>query len=594
MAKTVNVRNTEAGVWGLQATRRGGGGIPRTRYGDRGRLPTHSPFLILQVIGFLCLTAADCFALSFFDDGEPEALASALVGAMNDEAALAQTFMLGWRDISGGDPSNLILEWIERRHIGAVKVFGWNTADTRQLAANIGLFQRLAARNSHSTPLLVATDQEGGLVRHVKGDTNDTPGAMAIGASGFPEDAYKSGYYIGRELSVLGINMNFAPTVDLYTNHSSVLIGSRSFGDDPEYAGIMGTAFAKGLLTAGVIPTAKHFPGHGDTELDSHGVLPSIDAPFDVLWDRELVPYRMLAKARIPAVMSGHIAFPNTEAASSPASLSKWFLGEVLRTRIGFRGLIVTDDMMMNGATMSTGSLSLAVKQALLAGNDAIMMSITPALDDPVWVNLLAAMRTEPEFNARVRDAARRVLEVKLKYLRGEKAVPLVPDMERVRTQVPNKEGAAFFQNLAARSVTLIKNDKNLIPLTVEKAGSLFLAGQNLEFFELGKKYFNNAPSYWYSAPASDDLLQRARRADTIIFYLSNSDGIEVLRSFRPLGKKIIVFSVLSPAYFDEVPWVDAAIAVYGNSTDSLLAGFSAILGKIPALGAVPFSLNSR
>jgi beta-N-acetylhexosaminidase len=546
---------------------------------------------LLTVIGLLCLLSS-AEGLDFFDDGEPEELAAALVGAMSDEDALAQTFMLGWRDIAGGVPSNLIQAWIERRHIGAVKVFGWNTADTRQLAGNIGLFQRLAERNPRSTPLLVATDQEGGLVRHVKGDTSDTPGAMAIGASGFPEDAYKSGYYIGRELSALGINMNFAPTVDLYTNHSSVLIGPRSFGDYPEYAGIMGIAFARGLLSAGVIPTAKHFPGHGDTELDSHGVLPSIDATFDVLWERELVPYRMLAKDRIPAVMSGHIAFPNTEAASVPASLSKWFLDGVLREKIGFGGLIVTDDMIMNGATMSTGSLSLAAKQALLAGNDVIMMSSTPALDDPVWVNLLTAMRTEPEFNARVRDAARRILLVKLKYLRGEKAVPLVPDMERVSTQVPDKEGAAFFQGLAARSVTLIKGGENLIPLTSEKAGTLFLAGQNLDFFTLGKKYFDNAPSYWYSAPASSDLLQRARRADTIIFYLSNSEGIEVLRSFRPLGKKIIVLSVLSPAYLNEVPWVDAAIAVYGNSADSLAAGFSAILGKIPARGAVPFALN--
>lgn len=560
---------------------------------------THTPCNVkaLKALCFVCLffVQAKGFALNFFDGGdEEEELASALAEAMSDEDALAQTLMLGWRDISDGGPSLLIQEWISRRHIGAVKVFGWNTADTPQLARNIGVLQRLAARNPYSMPLIVATDQEGGLVRHVKGATSDTPGAMAIGASGFPDDAYNSGYYIGRELSALGINMNFAPTVDLYTNHSSVLIGPRSFGDYPEYAGIMGIAFARGLLAAGVIPTAKHFPGHGDTELDSHGVLPSIDAPFDVLWNRELVPYRMMAKERIPAVMSGHIAFPNTESAGSPASLSKWFLNEVLRDKIGFKGLVITDDMIMNGATMSTGSLSLAVKQALLAGNDIIMMSSTPALDDPVWVNLLRAMRTEPEFMARVRDAARRVITVKLKYLRGAGAVPLIPDMERVRNEIPDRKGAAFFQGLAARSVTLIKDNKDLIPLTAEKAGRLFLAGQNLDFFELGKKYFDNVSAYWYSAPSSEDLMQRVRRADTIIFYLSNREGIEVLRSFRPLGKKIIVLSVLSPVYLNEVPWVDAAIAVYGNSIDSLLAGFSAILGKIPAQGAVPFTLNSR
>ncbi|MDR1257277.1 MAG: glycoside hydrolase family 3 protein, partial [Spirochaetaceae bacterium] len=194
------------------------------------------------------------FALNFFDDTDADDLAATLAGEMSDADALAQTFMLGWRDI-GSAPSLLIQEWITRRRVGSVKVFGWNTADTRQLALNIGTFQRLAARSPYAIPLLVATDQEGGLVRHVKGNTSDTPGAMAVGASGFPEDAYYSGYYIGRELAVIGINMNFAPVVDLYTNHSSVLIGPRSFGDYPEYAGVMGIAFARGLLKAGVIPT---------------------------------------------------------------------------------------------------------------------------------------------------------------------------------------------------------------------------------------------------------------------------------------------------------------------------------------------------
>jgi beta-N-acetylhexosaminidase len=554
------------------------------------RKPLHC-FLLAAALFFYTPAV---FALNFFDTTTDEQeLAAAIVDAMSDEDALAQTFMLGWRD-NAGSPSPLIREWISRRHIGAVKVFGWNTSDTPALARNIGTFQRLAAENPYTIPLFVATDQEGGLVRHVKGDTIDTPGAMAIGASGFPEDSYNSGYYIGRELSALGINMNFAPTVDLYTNHSSVLIGPRSFGDYPEYAGIMGIAFAKGLLSTGVIPTAKHFPGHGDTELDSHGVLPSIDATFETLWNRELIPYRMMAKERMPAVMSGHIAFPNTDAAGLPASLSQWFLGEVLRDRIGFTGIVITDDMMMNGATMSAGSLTLAAKKALLAGNDIIMMSSTPALDDPVWVNLLRAMRQEPEFRLRVRDAAFRIMLVKLKYLRGENAVPLIPDMSKVRTAIPDKEGAVFFQSLAARSVTLIKDDKGLLPLNDEKAGRLFLAGQNLDFFALGKKYFKDVSSYWYSAPVSNDLMRRAARADTIIFYLSNREGIEVLRSFRPLGKKIIVFSVLSPAYINEVPWIDAAIAVYGNSSDSLLAGFSAILGKIPAQGAVPFVLNRQ
>jgi beta-N-acetylhexosaminidase len=393
------------------------------------------------------------FAQNFADPAPPAALAEKLTAAMTDEEALAQTFMLGW---VGAEPSPLIIEWIRDRKIGGIKIFGWNTGDTLRLAETVGALQRISLDSRFNIPLLVATDQEGGWIRHVKGATSETPGNMAIGASGYPLDAYYSGYYIGRELAVLGINMNFAPTVDLYTNRDSALIGPRAFGGDPAQAGILGAAFVKGQRDAGVIATAKHYPGHGDTDLDSHGVLPQINAAFEELWDRELIPYRILAREGIPAIMSGHLAFPNTQAGMVPASLSSWFLGDILRGRIRFRGLIITDDLMMNGATAGAGSVSRAAKQALLAGNDIIMFSSTPNLSDPVWTTLAASMREEPEFRSRVRDAARRVLEIKLTFLRGEKAVPLIPDPEKVAVNLPDPEGAAFFLDLAARSVTVV------------------------------------------------------------------------------------------------------------------------------------------
>ncbi|MDR2842218.1 MAG: glycoside hydrolase family 3 protein [Spirochaetaceae bacterium] len=536
--------------------------------------------------------ATALYPLNFNDNVPPTELAGQIVDAMSDEDALAQVFMFGWRDGASGAPLPLMQDWVSKRHIGAVKVFGWNTSDTLQLARNIGTFQRLASSNPWGIPLLTATDQEGGLVRHVRGDTSQTPGAMAIGASGFPEDAYRSAYYIGRELRALGINMNFAPTVDLFTNHRSVLIGSRSFGDDPVKTGILGIAFAKGLESAGVIPTAKHFPGHGDTELDSHGVLPVIKADFDTLWERELVPYRMLSAESVPAIMSGHIAFPNTQSNNEPASLSSWFLRDVLRGKIGFKGVVITDDLIMNGATSMTGSLWRTAKQALLAGNDILMMSQTPTFDDAIWVNLLYAMRTENDFRLCVREAAKRVLILKLTYLRKENSVPLIPDLQEVRKGIQDKDSVEFFQDLAVRSVTLIKNDPKLLPLTQKKAGHIFLAGQSSDFFTLGKKIFTDVSAYWYTAPPSEDLMRRASEADTIIFYLANDEGIEVLRSFKPLGKKIIVFSVLSPAYLERVPWIDAAIAVYSNSPESIAAGYSALLGKVAAYGAVPFVLN--
>ncbi len=515
---------------------------------------------------------------------------------MDDQEALAQTFMLGW---VGADPSPLILQWIRERRIGGIKIFGWNTDDTLRLAATVGSLQKAALEAPHRIPLLVATDQEGGWIRHVKGATSETPGNMAIGASGFPRDAYLSGYYIGRELAALGINMNFAPTVDLFTNRESVLIGPRAFGDDPAAVGTLGAAFAKGLDRAGVIATAKHFPGHGDTELDSHGVLPEIDVPFETLWSRELIPYRMLAKEGVPAFMSGHLAFPRTPARYEPASLSKWFLTDLLRTKMGYTGLIITDDLLMNGATHAAGSLSRAAKRALEAGNDIVMLSKTPTLNDAIWTHLVQSMEREPEFRDRVRDAARRVLILKLTKLRDAGAPPLIPDPDTVRKRVPDPEGAAFFLDLAARSVTVVSGGNTAIPLRAETAGKVLLAGPFEDFLVAGEAAYPGAErfKFSYSGDGADEraeLRRRARRADTVILCLSNPYSLSLLQGLRDLGVRVLAVSALSPIYLERAPWVDGALAVYSYSRESFIAAFSVLAGRIGAQGRLPFPAAGR
>ncbi|MCL2007046.1 MAG: glycoside hydrolase family 3 protein [Treponema sp.] len=530
------------------------------------------------------------YSISFSDDEDPVRLASRITEQMTDEQALAQTFMLGW---VGAEPSPVILDWIRERQIGGVKIFGWNTDDTRRLARTVGELQSHALDGPFGIPLLIATDQEGGIVRHVKGDTSETPGNMAIGASGRPIDAYWSGYYIGKEIALLGINMNFAPTVDLYTNPDSVLISTRSFGSDPVQAAILGSAFAKGQLDAGLIPTAKHFPGHGDTALDSHGVLPRINLSFEELMERELIPYKMMINEGIPAIMSAHLAFPNTEAGPVPASLSPWFLTEVLRKEMGFEGLIITDDLLMNGALIHARSLPQAAKMALLAGNDVIMISSTPALNDLVWTSLLDSMRNEPEFRDRVRDACRRILTMKLIHLRGEGSVPYIPDLDLVDAGIADPRGTEFFLGLAARSVTLI-NNSDALPLNSETAGRVLLAGNFSDFFTVGRRAFPTAITYWYSPlrPLTT-LLNHARNVDTVIFCLFDRAGMRILNQLQMqlyhTDIKIIVLSVSSPALLDDLYRVDASLSVYSYAHESFIAGFSAMLGRIPASGRVPF-----
>ena len=542
---------------------------------------------LLCAIGFIF--TEQVFAQSFHDSGNPQQLAASIERAMTDEQALAQIFMLGW---VGEEPSPLIIEWIVNRNIGGVKIFGWNTADTQRLARTVGELQKASLEGAFNIPLLVATDQEGGWIRHVKGSTSETPGNMAIGASGYPQDSYLSGLYIGKELALLGINMNFAPNVDLFTNRESTLIGPRAFGSNPVNAGILGAAFVRGQLDAGVIPTAKHYPGHGDTDLDSHGVLPRIEITYDTLWNRELVPYRMLSAEGLPAIMSGHLAFPLIEAQNVPASLSSYFLNDILRGRIGFKGVVVTDDLMMVGATSYMGSLSRTAKQAIIAGNDIIMFSSTPLLNDSVWTYLLNSMREEEDFRRIVRASARRVLELKLKYLRGEQSVPYIPDLARVEAEIPDPEGSAFFLNLAARSVTFVKPTppETVFPIKIEEAGRVLLAGRYSDFFTFGRAAFPGAGSFIYNSAADPaDIIPYARNADTIIFCLAENIDLRVLRNLQQLNKKVIVLSILSPVFIESVPWVTGAVAVYSYAPESFAAGFSAITGRIPAQGILPY-----
>ncbi|MBO5137764.1 MAG: glycoside hydrolase family 3 protein [Spirochaetaceae bacterium] len=533
--------------------------------------------------------------ITFWSDYPAHILAPALVSRMTDEELLAQIFMFGW---AGQEPSELLNQWVVERGLGSVKVFGWNTNDINLVAKSISSLQEKSQSRGLQIPLFVATDQEGGWIRHVKGETSDTPGNLAIGASGYPIDAWYSGYYISRELRALGINMNFAPTVDLYTNHDSSVIGPRSFGENPEYSGVLGAAFAAGSLAAGVIPTAKHFPGHGDTGIDSHGNLPVISIDYDTMMNRELIPFKYLIDEQIPAIMSGHLSFPQIVHNGEPASLSKTFLTEILRNQLGYQGLIITDDMMMNGATIWAGTLSNAFKLAIEAGNDIIISSTTAQLNEALWTNNLALMKTSYAFRERVKDAARRVIYAKLEYFKGENPVPLYPDATKIPESIPDKEGQSFFLSQACRSITLYKGNLPYKPQAEEK---ILLAGQSQfpEFFTEGKLRYPNAKylQFNYSMGPnetqwmSDYILQLARDCDTVIICVADDASAAVASQLRQAGVKTIIVSVLSPVPAMKLSnWADTVIMSYSYSSYSFKAVFGALAGEFKVKGEFPLA----
>ncbi len=207
---------------------------------------------------FLLFPGLGASALGFHDPGDPAALAGRIAGAMTTEELLGQVFFLGWQGVG---PSPDILRWISAREIGGIKIFPRNVSDLQSLARDVAGMQALAARGRFGIPLFVATDQEGGWVRQIKDETSVSPGNLALGASGVPADSYRTGYYLGRELAALGINMDFAPTADVYSNPEASVIGPRSFGSDPSTAGLLSAAYARGMADRRGSLHGKALPG---------------------------------------------------------------------------------------------------------------------------------------------------------------------------------------------------------------------------------------------------------------------------------------------------------------------------------------------
>ncbi len=531
----------------------------------------------------------------FWRPGPESERVGALMDAMSDEEILGQVFLVGYASVH---PAPELMAWIRARNIGGVKIFGWNAENLTVLADSVDRMQKAAFETRHGIPLFVATDQEGGWVRHVKGATSVTPGNLALGAARIPSDAYYSGYHIGREIRALGINMNFAPTVDVYTNPLAHVIGPRAFSSDPVLTGALATAFYKGIARAGVIATAKHFPGHGNAEGDSHGILPTLRDSFEDLWSRDLLPYRLLISERIPAILSGHLSFPEITGDRRPASLSPFFSRKVIREMLGFDGILITDDLYMSGAQRNGLPFHEVCVEALAAGNDMIMLSQTPETDDLIWRAVLSRYRRDPAFRTHIREAVERILRTKLRHLKSG-APPPAADRDAMKA-IPTAESRAFFFEQACRSITLVKNDSRAVPFVPRRGERVLLAGQHRAFLKAGRARYPDADEFQFSyepflssrREEREDFRRTAGNYDTIIFCLANPNGLEVLREVRDHPGKIIVFSILTPVYLAEVPWVSASIAAYGWSAESFQAGFAALRGDFVPQGRLPIDLG--
>ncbi|MFW5826818.1 MAG: glycoside hydrolase family 3 protein [Alkalispirochaeta sp.] len=292
---------------------------------------------------------------------------------------------------------------------GGIVLFGPNIATADQV--------RQLVRSMHeesSVPLLIAVDQEGGVVRRVVPQegmpATEIPPARAVGRLGDPLLAYELGRVMGRELRSLGITMNFAPVADVQTNLDNPVIGSRAYGSDPELVAEMVAATVRGLQAEGVSAVVKHFPGHGDTMQDSHEEAATVAHDLARLQEIELVPFRQGIEAGADGVMIGHIAVPEVSGSPVPATLEAVLVEGLLRERLGFEGLIVTDSLVMDGLTRYFNAETIAV-QAVRAGADILLL---PGNPESALAAIESAVATGEISRERIDASVRRVLQTKL------------------------------------------------------------------------------------------------------------------------------------------------------------------------------------
>ena len=292
-----------------------------------------------------------------------------------------------WVSLPGPDLTAADREFLERVDPLGVVIFRENVRNAAQVKSLIE-----DIRSVPGSPRLLAVDQEGGRVARLSDGVPALPAMKILGAQ--PErEIEEAGFSLGEALHRLGFDVDFAPVLDVDSNPQNPIIGDRAFSSDPEEAGVKALAFARGLLRAGILPCGKHFPGHGDTSLDSHVALPVVDAPLSLLEARELVPFRMAIEREIPLMMTAHVVYPSIDKAV-PATLSRAVVTGILREKLNYGGLVLSDDLLM--AAVARGGVVEAALASIDAGCDGLLVLKSQSQALAVADRLEEILRGEP------------------------------------------------------------------------------------------------------------------------------------------------------------------------------------------------------
>ena len=457
-------------------------------------------------------------------------------------------------------------------------------------------------------PLLIASDFERGLGMRLK-EGLDFPYAMALAATGDLTLAFKLGKAIAEEAHTIGVHQNYAPVADVNNNPENPIINIRAFSEDKKITSDFCSAFIKGTTSARILTTAKHFPGHGNTHIDSHLEMPVINGGKKYLLENELVPFIASVKAGVHSVMVGHLGVPGIE--KSPkitATLSQKVITNLLKNKMKFDGLVVTDAMNMDSIAKNFSAAEAAV-MAFNAGNDLILFPP----DEEIAIDSINSAVNHGEISEeRIDYSLRKLLSAK-RWLRIEQN--RFVDLNEIPKQVGTKKHLTLAKTIAEKSITLVKNDKRIIPIDKSKYENIFLititeglGNESEESFQsLIQEEFPGSMRALVHEQTNDDyyanVLRAAQKADLLILpsfirvkayqgTVSLSHEHEAFIT-KLLSMKVpsVLISFGNPYLLSLFPKVNAYLCAFGDSKLTQKAMLKALLGEINIRGKLPISI---
>ena len=521
---------------------------------------------------------------------------------MTIEQKVGAMLMLGWEGDNPTDDTTVCAkarEIVRDMEIGGIILMGRNVRHD-DLTVTVNTINELQALSRE--PLLVNVDQEGGMVARFQDGVTVMPSAMTLGATRHPDLAYKACQACAEELIALGVNYNFAPSVDVNNNPDNPIIGTRSYGESPDLVCEFGAQAIRGFQDAGVVACAKNFPGHGDTAVDSHLALPSVPYPRERLEAMELKPFRAAIAAGVSSIMTTHIMFPALDP-DLPSTLSRKIITGLLREEMGYGGVLVTDSMEMKGIA-NNWSVPEASVMAIEAGVDLILIPHTHATMRESREAIIRAVKDGRIPESRLDESVARITAMKRGYDLGKRRFA---DPNALGRLLRTPEHLAIQREIAELGVTLVRNDSSAIPLKLSAGEKLLVVGMHATVPRLASAlatHWGNVESLELTGERDEAMKQAmAAAADASVIVMPTCPvepwkqatdqalQTDVVKALNALDRKLIVVAVRNPYDLRQFPEVGAYVCTYGYREGSLEAAAALISGKIEPRGVLPVTI---